>query len=108
MQLHVDDEGRHDDVPDVEAKNARNLLYARAYADLPQKVALAVELRYVSAIPGEDVPGYLDGNIHLSRAVREGLRLNVTLENFLHRRHAEWDGGGLVQSRALRAGFSPV
>ena len=67
------------------------------------QVDVTAELRYVGAISGEEVPGYVDGNIHVSRAIREGLRLNLTLDNLLHRRHAEWDGGGLVQSRAVRA-----
>jgi iron complex outermembrane receptor protein len=106
MQLHAAASDAHEDIHEVEGKNARHLFYARAYADLPQKVALALELRYVGAIPGEEIPSYVEGNLHLSRAVREGLRLNVTLENVLHRRHAEWDGGGLVQSRAVRAGFT--
>jgi iron complex outermembrane receptor protein len=98
-------EGSNDDIEAVEGKNAKNLMYFRAYADLPQGLDFAAELRYVGAIPGEEVPAYLDGNIHMSRAIREGLRLSVTLDNVVHRRHAEWDGGGLIQSRAFRAGL---
>jgi hypothetical protein len=32
-------------------------------------VDLTGELRYIGAIHGEAVPGYVDGNIHLSRAI---------------------------------------
>ena len=107
MQLHAKPESNDEDAEAFEGKNAKNLFYVRAYADLPAQVDLTMEMRYVGAIPGEGVPGYADGNIHMSRAIRDGLRLNLTLDNLMHRRHAEWDfGGSLVPSRAIRAGVN--
>jgi hypothetical protein len=106
MQLHAKAVSNDEDATSFEDSNARNLVYLRAYANLPQKVDFAAELRYVGEIPGEEISAYVDGNIHASRVVRAGVRLNVTLDNVLRRRHAEWDGGGLVQSRALRAGLN--
>jgi iron complex outermembrane receptor protein len=106
MELHAKDASNDEDAEAFEDKNARDLFYIRSYADLPYQVDFAGELRYVSAIAGEEVPAYLDGNIHLSRAIRAGLRLNLTVDNLIHRRHAEWDEGELVQSRALRASLT--
>ena len=106
LQLHAKDASNDENAEAFEGKNARNQLYIRAYADLPYEVDFAGELRYVSAIIGEEVPAYLDGNIHLSRAIQAGLRLNVTVENLIHRRHAEWAEGRLVETRALRAGLT--
>jgi iron complex outermembrane receptor protein len=104
MQLHAKPESNDENAEAFESKNAKNLFYVRAYVDLPYKVDLTGELRYVGAIHGEEVPGYADGNIHVSRAIRAGLRLNVTIDNLIHGQHSEWDfGGGAVQSRALRA-----
>ena len=61
-------------------------------------------MRYVGAIPGEGIPGYAESNLHISRSIRDGLRLNLTLDNLMHRRQAEWDfGESLVPSRAFRA-----
>jgi iron complex outermembrane receptor protein len=106
LQLHATDASNDEDAEAFEDKNARNLVYMRAYASLPYQVDLAGELRYVGAITGEEIPSYLDGNIHLSRVIRPGLRLNLTVENLIRRRHAEWDEGELVQSRALRASLT--
>ena len=105
-QLDARPESNDEDAEAFEGTNARNLVYVRTYADLPYGVEFAGELRYVSAITGEEIPAYVDGNIHLSRAIRAGLRLNLTVENLIHRRHAEWDEGQLVQSRALRASLT--
>jgi iron complex outermembrane recepter protein len=106
VQLNAKDASNDEDAEAFEDKNARNLFYVRAYAGLPYGMDFAGELRYVSAITGEDVPAYLDGNVHLSRAIRPSLRLNLTADNLIHRRHAEWAEGKLVQSRALRAGLT--
>jgi hypothetical protein len=106
LQLDARPESNDQDAEAFENTNARNLVYVRAYADLLYGVDFAGELRYVGAITGEEIPAYVDGNIHLSRAIRAGLRLNLTVENLLHRRHVEWDEGALVQSRALRASLT--
>jgi iron complex outermembrane recepter protein len=107
MQLHAKPETNDEDAEGFEGKNARNLLYARVYADLPQKVDVTGELRYVGVIPGEEVPGYAEANIHVSRVIRAGLSLRFTLDNLIHSRHAEWDfGGSLLPSRAVRAGVN--
>jgi iron complex outermembrane receptor protein len=105
-RLDARPESNDEDAEAFEDTNARNLVYVRGYADLPYAVDFAGELRYVSAITGEDVPAYVDGNIHLSRAIRAGVRLKLTVENLMHRRHAEWNEGELVQSRALRASLT--
>jgi iron complex outermembrane receptor protein len=104
MHVRANPASNDGDAGAVEGKNAKNLFYVRAYTDLPFKVNVTSEVRYVGAIPGEDIPGYVEGNIHVSRVIRDRLRLNLTLDNLLHRRHAEWDAGeSLVQSRAIRA-----
>jgi iron complex outermembrane receptor protein len=106
MELHAKPASNDEDAEAFETKNAKNQFYARVYADLPYKVDLTAELRYVGAIAGEEIPGYVDGNFHVSRVIRAGLRLNLSLDNLMHSRHAEWDQGGLVQSRAFRAGVN--
>jgi hypothetical protein len=104
MQLRARTGSSGENAAAAEGKNAENLVYVRAYVDLPRDVHVAGEVRYVGAIPGEEIGGYVDGNINVSRTIVESLRLNITLDNLMHRRHAEWNGGGLVQSRSLRAG----
>ena len=106
MRLHAEPESTDEDAEAFESRNARNQFYVRAYADLPQKVSLTAELRHVGEISGEEIPGYVDGSLHASRALRDGLRLNLTLDNLMHRQHTEWDFGGTVQSRALRASLN--
>jgi iron complex outermembrane receptor protein len=106
MQLHADSESNDEGAEAFEGKNAKNLFYVRAYADLPRKVNLTAELRYVGEIPGEEIPRYLEGNIHISRAIRHGLRLAVTLDNLMRNRHAEWSSGSMVESRAIRASLN--
>jgi iron complex outermembrane receptor protein len=106
MQLRATPASNDEDAARFEGKNARNQFYVRAYAGLPIQVSLTTELRYVGPISGEEVPGYLDGSVHISRAIRKGLRLDVTLDNLVHRRHSEWDSGRSLQSRALRASLN--
>ena len=103
IQLRADPASNDEDAEAFEGKNAKNLFYVRAYADLPFKVTVTSEMRYVGEIPGEAIAGYVEANIHVSRVIRDRLRLNLTLDNLLHRRHAEWDAGeSMVQSRAIR------
>jgi iron complex outermembrane receptor protein len=106
MRLHAKPGSSDEDATAAEGLNAKNLVYFRTYADLPRQLDFAAELRYVGAIPGEEIPAYVEANLHLSRVMRAGLRLNLTVDNLLHRRHGEWNGGGLVQSRAFRAGLA--
>lgn len=83
-----------------------NMFFVRAYSDLPYGIELNGEVRYVGAVPGQDIGRYLEGNIHIARQVRRGLRLNVTLENALHGRHGEWDEGEMTLPRGVRAAVS--
>jgi iron complex outermembrane recepter protein len=107
MKLDAKPASNDENADAFEGKNAKNLFYVRAYADLPYKMTLAAEARYVGEIVGEGIPGYADGNLHLSRAIPGGVRLNLTLDNVMHRRHPEWDfGESLVASRALRASIN--
>jgi iron complex outermembrane recepter protein len=101
-------ESNDEDAEAFESKNAENLFYVRAYVDLPYQVNLTGQLRYVGRIAGEGVPAYVESNIHLSRAIGQGFRLNVSLDDLIHHRHAEWNAGddSLVQSRSFRAGVS--
>ncbi len=103
IQLRANPASNDEDAEAFEGKNAKNLFYVRAYADLPFRVSVTSEVRYVGEIPGEAIAGYAEANIHVSRVIRDRLRLNLTLDNLLHRRHAEWDAGdSMVQSRAIR------
>jgi iron complex outermembrane receptor protein len=107
LQMRMDPTGlAHDENgARIEEQSAPNMFFARAYADLPYRVEMNGELRYVGAIPGQEVDGYVDGNVHVSRAVTRGVRLHLSIDNLLHRHHAEWDEGGLVLPRSVRAGF---
>jgi len=107
IQLRANPASNDEDARAFEGQNAKNLFYVRAYADLPFRVNVTSEVRYIGDIPGEAIPGYVEANIHVSRVIRDRLRLNLTLDNLVHRRHAEWDAGeSLVPSRALRAGVN--
>ena len=90
MRLRAHPESNDEDARASEDKNAKNLFYVRAYADLPRRVDLTMEMRYVGAIPGEGVPGYAEANIHIARPLRDGLRLSLTVDNLFHPRHTEW------------------
>jgi iron complex outermembrane receptor protein len=108
LHMRMDDLGlRHNEkVERWERNYAPNTFFVRAYVDLPYAVELNGEFRFVDAVPGQEVDSYLDGNIQVSREIRRGLRLSVTVENALHDHHAEWDDGDLVLPRAIRAGFN--
>lgn len=90
----------------LEELYAPNMFFARAYLDLPFRIDLSGELRRVGRVPGQEVDGYVDGNLRLSREIARGLRLNLSLDNVAHARHAEWDEGELMVPRAVRAGFT--
>jgi iron complex outermembrane receptor protein len=107
MRLHADPESNDEDAEAFQDKNAKNLFYVRAYTDLPHRVDLTMEMRYVGAIPGEGVAGYAEANIHLARTLRQGLRLSLTGDNLFHARHAEWNfGDSMMPSRAIRASLN--
>jgi outer membrane receptor protein involved in Fe transport len=104
MRLHADPDSNDEDAEAFQDRNAKNLFYLRAYADLPQRLDLTMEVRYVGAIVGEGVDGYAEGNVHLARRLRQGLRLSLSVENLFHERHAEWDfGESMMPTRAIRA-----
>jgi len=101
--LHLKPWSTDEDAGDSAAKNARNIFYARYHMNLPHKLELNSELRFVGKIPGEGVPAYIDSDIHLSRLVTERLRLDGTIENLLNGRRAEWNyEKGLIQGRRIR------
>jgi iron complex outermembrane recepter protein len=62
LQMRMDDTGfpHNDDGERMEDQYAANLFFLRAYADLPYRVELNGELRYVGRAEGQEVPGYLD------------------------------------------------
>jgi iron complex outermembrane receptor protein len=107
LQMRMDDTGfpHNDDGERMEDQYAANLFFLRAYTDLPYRVELNGELRYVGRLEGQEVPGYVDGNVHVSRPIRNGLRWKLSLDNLLHRRHGEWDEGELTLPRGIRAGL---
>ena len=103
MKVRARAASNDEDAEAFEGKNAKNLFYVRAYADLPFRVNVTSEVRYVGEIPGEAIAGYTEANIHVSRVILDRLRLNLTLDHLVHRHHAEWDAGdSMVQSRAIR------
>jgi iron complex outermembrane recepter protein len=107
MRVAASPSSSDDDVTAIPSRNAARQLYARAYLDLPLRLDATAELRYVAALPGEDVPAYTDANVHISRPLRKGLRLDVSVDNLLHGRHAEWDfDGSQMVTRAIRIGLS--
>jgi iron complex outermembrane recepter protein len=108
LQMRLDPTGfpHNEDGERMDELYAPNMFFVRAYTDLPHRIELNGELRYVGAVPGAEVGRYLEGNIHASREIRRGLRLNVTVENVLHGRHGEWDEGELTLPRGVRAGFA--
>ena len=70
MRLRADPKSNDEDARASEDKNARNLFYVRAYADLPHRLDLTMEVRYVGAIVGEGVNGYAEGNVNIARRIR--------------------------------------
>ena len=108
LQMRLDTTGLpHNEEGDrMDELYAPNAFFIRAYSDLPYRIELNGEFRYVDGIPGQDVGRYFDGSLHLSRQLRGGLRLNLTAENLLHRRHGEWDESEMTLSRGVRAGIA--
>jgi len=108
LHMRMDDTGllNNENGDRWELTYAPNIFFVRAYSELPYQIELNGELRFVDAVPGQEVDGYLDGNLHVSREIRRGLRLTVTVENAIHDHHAEWDEGDQVLPRAVRAGFN--
>jgi iron complex outermembrane receptor protein len=109
LHMHVHPKAPHhsEEIGGLEGKNAGNLFYVRAYADLPHKVNLTGELRHVGRIPGEEVPAYTESSLHVSRPLGDALRLSLSFENMIHDRHTEWDfGDSLVLSRSIRASIN--
>ena len=89
----------------VEDLYTPNAFFARAYIDMPYGIESSSELRFVGPVTGQEVPGYVDGSVHLSRGIRSGVRLKLSADNVLHRNHGEWDEGEIVLPRAIRAGI---
>jgi hypothetical protein len=96
---HDDDGGR------LEEQYAPNMYFGRVYANLPYRMELNGELRFVDTVAGQEVAAYADGNVNVSRAIAHGLRLTVSGVNLLHRRHTEWAGGEQWLARGVRAGL---
>ena len=99
--------GSTDEAADEYAEqNATNLFYIRSYMAFPYKLELNTELRFVGAIPGQEVPRYADGNVHMFRPITQHVKLAVTVENILHDNRKEWDyEDGLTLPRSIRAGI---
>ena len=105
MRTHVHPDSTDEDVEAYGEQNAHNLFHVRAYATLPYKLTVNTDVRFVGAIPGQEVSRYVDGNVHVSRSVGRGMRLGITLENLFRGDRVEWDGeDGLVQTRNVRVG----
>nr|AIA11043.1 TonB dependent receptor [uncultured bacterium] len=67
----------------------RQLLFASS-ADLPARLRLDGNFRYVSELPDQQVPGYAELDAQLSWHATERLGLSVAGQNLLHRRHVEF------------------
>jgi iron complex outermembrane receptor protein len=108
LQMRMDSTGlpHNEDGIRMEELYSPNMFFARAYLDLPFAFELNGEVRRVGSIPGQEVDGYIDGNIHLSREMARGLRLHLSVDDAMHRRHAEWNEGELMVPRAVRVGFT--
>jgi iron complex outermembrane recepter protein len=104
LNLHRQPWSNDEEAEAFEGKSATNTFYIRSYADLPYRLELNNEFRFVGSIPGEDVPAYLDADIHVFRSVGESLTLGVTFDNLFHSRRVEWAGpDGSAQRRGVRA-----
>jgi iron complex outermembrane recepter protein len=104
MQAFRRDESTDENIGSLPDHNARNLFYLRADLHAAFGVDLSPELRFVGKIVGQEVPAYLDANVHVSRAVGVHWRLGVSFDNLLYGDRSEWDGeGGFVLPRSVRA-----
>jgi hypothetical protein len=104
MNLHGRPWSTDEDVDGPERELAKNMFFLRSYTDLPGRVELNGDLRFVGSIPGQDVAANWDANVRASRSIGHGVRVGMSLENLLHERRHEWNGeDGLVQSRSVRA-----
>jgi iron complex outermembrane receptor protein len=72
--------------------------------DLPKSVSLDIQLRYVRALPGINVPSYLTANSKVQWVATRHIRLSAVGENLFQPHHVEfnYDPGPLV---GIRRGF---
>ena len=63
--------------------------FVRSYFDLARDVQLFASLRKIAALPGIDVPHYVEADLRLAWQATRDLELAITGANLLHPRHAE-------------------
>jgi iron complex outermembrane recepter protein len=94
--------------PGIEGSSPQHQVLVQSSFDLSKRLALDLGYRYISALPGVNVPAYSTGNARLGWNVSEHLELAIVGENLFQPRHAEdgGDPGPLVQIK--RSGYAKV
>ncbi len=85
--------------PGIEGSSPRHQLLTQSGFDLPKHFSVDLLYRYVSALPGQSVPGYSSADVAVEWAPTPSFRLSVVGQNLLQPHHAEFgtDPGTLVQ-----------
>jgi iron complex outermembrane receptor protein len=67
----------------------RNQLFARSSMELPRRVELDGDVRYVDALPAQDVGSYVTADVRAAWKPRPDLELSLVGQNLLQPRHLE-------------------
>ena len=69
-----------------------------SFLDLPRSFSINAALSYVGRISNQEVPAWLRADLNLGWRNGRGLALNLTGQNLLQPRHAEWGTSFLVNT----------
>ena len=84
--------------PIIEGSSPRHQLLVQSGFDLPKRVTLDLSFRYISALPGQMVPAYSTGDIHVGWRISQQIQLSIVGLDLMQPHHFEFgsDPGPLV------------
>jgi iron complex outermembrane receptor protein len=86
-----------------EGLTPRHQTRVRSSFDLPRRVALDWELRYVSRLPAGPVPAYATTSVRVARELASGVEIAVVGQDLHSAHHLEWFDGGIPVEIKRRA-----
>jgi iron complex outermembrane receptor protein len=87
--------------PGIVGSSPGHQVMAQSDLDLPKRLELDLDYRYVSALPGQSVPSYSTGDAQIAWRFRPQFELSLVGHNLFQPWHFEYgsDPGGLVGIR---------
>jgi len=89
MDLRVDDDSQYTFADDTEGESPQQQFFLRSSLDLPGKLELDGDIRYVDDLPSLSVESYLELDFRLGWRLAEGVALSLVGQNLLHSHHPE-------------------